>query len=149
MERRRRIRCSPFLAQALDHGSQPFGSGCGWRQTAQLNPESFTSSHKDLRRKTHETINKVNDDYGRRNTFNTAIAAVMELLNEVAKHSDNDAQSVAVRHEALSSAVLLLAPIAPHICHSLWPALGNTEAVADAAWPKLDEAALVRSSLSW
>jgi len=114
---------------------------------AQLNPESFTSSHKDLRRKTHETINKVNDDYGRRNTFNTAIAAVMELLNEVAKHSDNDAQSVAVRHEALSSAVLLLAPIAPHICHSLWPALGNTEAVADAAWPKLDEAALVRSSI--
>jgi leucyl-tRNA synthetase len=114
---------------------------------AQLNPESFTTSHKDLRRKTHETINKVNDDYGRRNTFNTAIAAVMELLNEVAKHSDNDAQSVAVRHEALSSAVLLLAPIAPHICHSLWPALGNSEAVADAAWPKLDEAALVRSSI--
>jgi len=114
---------------------------------AQLNPESFTASHKDLRRKTHETINKVNDDYGRRNTFNTAIAAVMELLNEVAKHSDNDAQSVAVRHEALSSAVLLLAPIAPHICHSLWPALGNSEAVADAAWPKLDEAALVRSSI--
>ena len=114
---------------------------------AQLNPESFTASHKDLRRKTHETINKVNDDYGRRNTFNTAIAAVMELLNEVAKHSDNDAQSVAVRHEALSSAVLLLAPIAPHICHSLWPALGNSEAVADAAWPKLDESALVRSSI--
>jgi leucyl-tRNA synthetase len=114
---------------------------------AALNPEVFTSSHKDLRRKTHETINKVNDDYGRRNTFNTAIAAVMELLNEVAKHSDNDAQSVAVRHEALSSAVLLLAPIAPHICHSLWTALGNTEAVADAAWPKLDEAALVRSSI--
>ena len=114
---------------------------------AQLNPESFTASHKDLRRKTHETINKVNDDYGRRNTFNTAIAAVMELLNEVAKHGDNDAQSVAVRHEALSSAVLLLAPIAPHICHSLWPALGNSEAVADAAWPKLDESALVRSSI--
>jgi len=114
---------------------------------AQLNPESFTASHKDLRRKTHETINKVNDDYGRRNTFNTAIAAVMELLNEVAKHGDKDAQSVAVRHEALSSAVLLLAPIAPHICHSLWPALGNSEAVADAAWPKLDESALVRSSI--
>jgi len=114
---------------------------------APLQPDSFTESHKDLRRKTHETINKVNDDYGRRNTFNTAIAAVMELLNEVAKHSNNDAQSVAVRHEALSSAVLLLAPIAPHICHSLWPALGNSEAVADAAWPTLDESALVRSSI--
>ena len=114
---------------------------------AQIHPESLNESHKDLRRKTHETINKVNDDYGRRNTFNTAIAAVMELLNEVAKHSDNDAQSVAVRQEALNSAVLLLAPIAPHICHSLWSALGNSEAVADAAWPKLDESALVRSSI--
>jgi leucyl-tRNA synthetase len=114
---------------------------------AALDPQSLNQSHKDLRRKTHETINKVNDDYGRRNTFNTAIAAVMELLNEVAKQSDNDAQSVAVRHEALSSAVLLLAPIAPHICHSLWPALGNTQAVADAPWPTVDEAALVRSSI--
>ena len=71
----------------------------------------------------------------------------MELLNEVAKLSDNEAQSIAVRDEALSSAVLLLAPIAPHICHALWQALGNTQAVADAAWPKLDESALVRSSI--
>ena len=114
---------------------------------APLNPQSLTDGQKDLRRKTHETINKVNDDYGRRNTFNTAIAAVMELLNEVAKLSDNEAQSIAVRDEALSSAVLLLAPIAPHICHALWQALGNTQAVADAAWPKLDESALVRSSI--
>ena len=80
---------------------------------------------KDLRRKTHETINKVNDDYGRRNTFNTAIAAVMELLNEVAKLNDNEAKSIAVRHEALTSAILLLSPIAPHICHSLWKTMGN------------------------
>ena len=71
----------------------------------------------------------------------------MELLNDVAKLSDNDAQSIAVRHEALNSAVLLLAPIAPHICHNLWRALGNSEAVADAAWPEVDETALVRSSI--
>ena len=112
-----------------------------------LNKATLNDGQKDLRRKTHETINKVNDDYGRRNTFNTAIAAVMELLNEVGKLSDNDAQSIAVRHEALTSAILLLSPIAPHICHRLWQALGNQEAVADAAWPILDESALVRSSI--
>ena len=71
----------------------------------------------------------------------------MELLNEVSRLSDQEAQSIAVRHEALTSAVLLLSPIAPHICHSLWHALGHTGAVADAAWPQLDEAALVRSSI--
>jgi len=112
-----------------------------------LNKAALNDGQKDLRRKTHETINKVNDDYGRRNTFNTAIAAVMELLNEVGKLSDNDAQSIAVRHEALTSAILLLSPIAPHICHRLWLAMGNQEAVADAAWPILDESALVRSSI--
>jgi leucyl-tRNA synthetase len=112
-----------------------------------LDTVNHNDKHKDLRRKTHETISKVNDDYGRRNTFNTAIAAVMELLNEVGKLSDSHPQSIAVRHEALTSAILLLSPIAPHICHSLWKALGNQEAVADAAWPTLDESALVRSSI--
>jgi leucyl-tRNA synthetase len=114
---------------------------------ASLDRDSLNDEQKNLRRKTHETISKVNDDYGRRNTFNTAIAAVMELLNEVAKLNDQQPQSVAVRHEALTSAVLLLSPIAPHICHRLWYALGNTDAVANASWPVLDETALVRSSI--
>jgi leucyl-tRNA synthetase len=113
----------------------------------ELDHASHSDEQKDLRRKTHETISKVNDDFGRRNTFNTAIAAVMELLNKVGKLSDNEAQTVAVRHEALSSAVLLLSPIAPHICHSLWNLLGNNDAVADAAWPTVDESALARSSI--
>ena len=112
-----------------------------------LDIQSLNDAQKDLRRKTHETISKVNDDYGRRNTFNTAIAAVMELLNELAKLDNNEPQSIAVRHEALTSAVLLLAPIAPHICHHLWTLMGHSGAVADAAWPALDEAALVRSSI--
>jgi leucyl-tRNA synthetase len=112
-----------------------------------LDKDSLNDGQKDLRRKTHQTISKVNDDYGRRNTFNTAIAAVMELLNEVARLTDNDTQSIAVRQEALTSAILLLSPISPHICHSLWHALGNQQAVADAAWPILDEDALVRSSI--
>ena len=113
----------------------------------QLDTTALTEEQKDLRRKTHETINKVNDDYGRRNTFNTAIAAVMELLNDVGKLSDDQPQSIAVRHEALTSAILLLSPIAPHICHCLWLAMGNQQAVADAAWPAVDESALVRSSI--
>ena len=112
-----------------------------------LNTAQLNEAQKDLRRKTHETIDKVSDDFGRRNTFNTAIAAIMELLNDVAKFTDSEAQSVAVRHEALSSAVLLLSPIAPHICHNLWFALGNLEAVAEASWPQVDKEALVRSSI--
>ena len=114
---------------------------------APLNPATLSGGQKSLRRKTHETINKVNDDYGRRNTFNTAIAAIMELLNDVAKLTTNDAQSISVRHEAITSAILLLSPIAPHICHSLWHAMGNECSVADADWPLLDESALVRSSI--
>ena len=113
-----------------------------------LNFDNLNQQQQDLRRKTHETINKVNDDFGRRNTFNTAIAAVMELLNDVAKHNSAETQSVAVRHEALTSAVLLLSPIAPHICHALWQALGHSESVADARWPAVDEKALVRSSIT-
>ena len=113
-----------------------------------LNIDNLNQQQQDLRRKTHETINKVNDDFGRRNTFNTAIAAVMELLNDVAKHNSTETQSVAVRHEALTSAVLLLSPIAPHICHALWQALGHSESVADARWPAVDEKALVRSSIT-
>jgi leucyl-tRNA synthetase len=112
-----------------------------------LDTANHNDSQRDLRRKTHETIAKVNDDYGRRNTFNTAIAAVMELLNEVGKLSGNEAQTQAVRHEALNSAVLLLSPIAPHICHSLWNLLGHSDAVANATWPTVDESALVRSSI--
>jgi leucyl-tRNA synthetase len=114
---------------------------------APLSPATLSDEHKSLRRKTHETIKKVNDDYGRRNTFNTAIAAIMELLNDVAKLTTGDAQSISVRHEALTRAILLLSPIAPHICHTLWQALGNEHSVADAAWPVLDESALVRSSI--
>jgi leucyl-tRNA synthetase len=113
----------------------------------QLDAANHSQAQRDLRRKTHETIAKVNDDYGRRNTFNTAIAAVMELLNEVGKLSGTEPQTLAVRHEALNSAVLLLSPIAPHICHSLWNLLGHSDAVADARWPSVDESALVRSSI--
>jgi len=113
-----------------------------------LDVANLPQAQKDLRRKTHETIQKVSDDYGRRQTFNTAIAATMELLNEVSKLSDRaNPQGLAVEREALEAAILLIAPIVPHITHSLWKSLGHNDIPLNAAWPKLDESALVRSSV--
>ena len=97
---------------------------------------------QQLRRKTHQTIAKVSDDFSRRMTFNTAIAAVMELLNDAGKFevvSDGDR---AVIQEVLETAVLVLAPITPHICHELWESLGHPEAIVNAQWPVPDEAAM-------
>jgi leucyl-tRNA synthetase len=102
---------------------------------------------KDLRRLTHQTLAKVTDDIGRRRTFNTAIAATMELINAVAKNHDLSAAARAVRHEALEMIVLVLSPIVPHISHGLWRALGHPEAVIDARWPSVDEMALKRDQL--
>jgi leucyl-tRNA synthetase len=104
-------------------------------------------TQKAVRRKTHETIAKVDDDYSRRQTFNTAIAAVMELTNELGKLSDRSGQNLAVEREALRAAVLMLAPIVPHICHQLWQELGGAGSVMDHPWPELDESALVRDSI--
>ncbi|MBE8716402.1 leucine--tRNA ligase [Cellvibrio polysaccharolyticus] len=114
-----------------------------------LDAATLPDAQKDLRRKTHETIAKVSDDYGRRQTFNTAIAAVMELLNEISKLSDRaNPQGLAVEREALEAAILLLAPIIPHASHALWQALGHQDTIPlDAPWPKVDDNALVRSSI--
>jgi leucyl-tRNA synthetase len=104
-------------------------------------------TQKAVRRKTHETIAKVDDDYARRQTFNTAIAAVMELTNELGKLSDRSGQNLAVEREALRAAVLMLTPIVPHICHQLWQELGGAGSVTDHPWPELDKSALVRDSI--
>jgi len=109
--------------------------------------DELPSALKDLRRQTHQTLAKVTDDIGRRQVFNTAIAAVMELLNAVNKLEDNSDQARAVRHEALMSSVLMLSPMMPHICHRLWQELGQEEAIIDAPWPAVDEAALVQDSI--
>lgn len=96
----------------------------------------------DLRRVAHQTLAKVTDDLGRRHTFNTAIAAVMELLNAFAKFSEQGEQAQAVRQEVLELVVLMLAPITPHICHVLWTQLGHDSAVIGAGWPEVDTEAL-------
>ena len=106
----------------------------------------LNDQQKYLRRKTHETIKKVSDDFGRRNTFNTAIAAVMELLNEIPKVDPIYPQSIAVRREAISNAILMLNPIVPHICNKLWLTLGNPTSICEIDWPKVDELALLKTS---
>jgi len=113
-----------------------------------LDAGSLNADQKALRLKTHETIAKVSDDISRRLTFNTSIAAVMELLNEVGKLGGDEPQTLAVRQEALETAVLVLAPIVPHICHQLWHALGHEEPVVEASWPEADEKAMVRSEIT-
>ena len=110
-----------------------------------LDPGALGDAAQELRRKTHRTIVKVSDDIGRRYTFNTAVAAVMELLNAVARFDDESPAGRAVVREALQAAVLLLAPIVPHICHELWQALGHATAPVDERWPEADESALAQS----
>jgi leucyl-tRNA synthetase len=103
---------------------------------------------QEFRRLVHDTIAKVSDDVGRRYTFNTAIAATMELVNAVNRYESTDSVDYQLVHEALESVVLLLAPIVPHVCHTLWRQLGHEEAVIDAAWPVADEAARVSSRVT-
>ena len=112
-----------------------------------LVPDTLNETQKAVRRKTHETIAKVSDDYGRRQTFNTAIAAVMELCNELGKLDCNDPQDQAVMAEALKAVVLMLCPIVPHASHYLWPQLGGEGEAMNAPWPAVDEAALARDSI--
>jgi leucyl-tRNA synthetase len=112
-----------------------------------LTVSDLSDEQTELRRKVHETIQKVSDDTERRQTFNTAIAAIMELSNAIGRFHDVSPQGRAVMHEALETAVLLLSPIVPHICHQLWQHLGHEQAVIEATWPLVDEAALTRSTV--
>lgn len=112
-----------------------------------LQPEQLNDSEQSLRRKVHQTISKVSDDYGRRLTFNTAIAAVMELTNDIGRFKANSEQAAAVLNEAIETCILLLSPIVPHIAHELWLALGHTQSVDTTPWPTVDETALVESNI--
>jgi leucyl-tRNA synthetase len=114
-----------------------------------IDPASLTPSQKAMRRQLHETIAKVGDDIGRRRNFNTAIAALMELLNALSKFDDMSDAGRALRHETLETMVLLLNPFTPHTSHALWQALGHRETlVEDVPWPRADPAALVRDSVT-
>jgi leucyl-tRNA synthetase len=112
-----------------------------------LDVTALTDEQRALRRQTHQTLLKVTDDIGRRRTFNTAIAAVMELLNAVAKHKGDAPRDRSVIKEALDIAVLCLSPIIPHATHALWYGLGHAGALIDESWPAVDAAALAQSTL--
>ena len=107
----------------------------------------LTTEQKNIRRKLHETIAKVTDDIGRRQTFNTAIAAVMELINELGKFNDDSKHGYAILHESVEAVVLMLSPIVPHITQQLWNELGHEGLLADVSWPVCDDAALVRDEI--
>ena len=111
--------------------------------TEKLNVNSLNAEQKNLRRLVHKTIEKVTDDVGRRQTFNTAVAAVMELLNNLIKAPQVEAQDRALVREGIEAIVLMLAPIAPHICHVLYQDLGFSQEIETAPWPQVDSAALV------
>jgi leucyl-tRNA synthetase len=114
---------------------------------APVSPGALTDAQRELRRQVHQAIAKVSDDIGRRYTFNTAIAAVMELVNAMGRFDDASPAGRAVMREAVEAAVLLLAPVVPHVCEVLWEDLGREGSVVDAAWPQVDAAALARDTL--
>ena len=125
-----------FWSAVVDHvASGPVGK---------LDVDALNETQKELRLKTHETIAKISDDIGRRHSFNTAVAASMELLNAINKFDDKSDAGRAVSRESLEAVVLMLSPMVPHICHALWLELGHESALIDQAWPTVDEGALQR-----
>ncbi len=109
--------------------------------------DNLTNRQKGLRRKTHQTIAKVSDDIGRRYTFNTAIAAVMELVNELNAFEINDDVDKQVVKEAIKAIILLLSPIVPHICNRLWLDLGYDSLIIDESWPTHDPELMVQENV--
>jgi leucyl-tRNA synthetase len=132
-----------FLKRLWKFASEQLADGV----PVELDRSSLSEEQKQVRRKIHETIVKVNDDIGRRYTFNTAIAAVMELLNTLTRTKDSSDNGRAVRYEGLETIVLLLAPIVPHITQGIWSAMAKSQLLMDVAWPEADEGALEKDEV--
>ena len=113
----------------------------------ELSLDDLSDNLKNIRRQTYKAVSKVGDDIGRRHTFNTAIAAVMELLNTITKFDDESEQGRAVIQEALEKVILMLSPITPHICQELWQLLGHDKWVVNELWPEIDEIALLQDKI--
>jgi leucyl-tRNA synthetase len=122
-------------------------SAAGGIAVGALDPAALSSQQRGVRRAAHATVVKVTGDIGRRRVFNTAIAAVMELMNTLAKFDDSSAQGRAVKREAIELIVQMLSPIVPHACHVLWQALGHDDALLDHAWPAADPGALLQDNV--
>jgi len=114
---------------------------------AQLDVSSLDKKQKDIRQKTHQALKKVGDDIGRRYSFNTAIATLMELNNNLSRFDDVSEQGMTVRKEAIEIMLKTLNPITPHLSHHLWGRLGGESAMIDVLWPEVDEFALVQNEV--
>ena len=99
------------------------------------------------RLKIHQTIEKVTDDIGKRQTFNTAIAAMMELTNALTKFNDDTDNGLAIRHEGWSALVKMISTFAPHMSQALWEAMGGKVLLCDVTWPEVDPSALVQDEI--
>jgi leucyl-tRNA synthetase len=106
-----------------------------------LDTAALSETQKDLRRKLHDALARIGNDFERRFNFNTAIAACMELVNALSRFEDQSPNGRAVMQEALDALVRVLSPIVPHISHELWFALGHKQPVIDAAWPQAEASA--------
>lgn len=113
-----------------------------------LDIASLTDEQKAIRRAIHLAIKQASTDVGQHHKFNTAIAQVMTLMNVLEKAPTASEQDRALLQEGLETVALLLAPITPHICHTLWQQLGKSGDIIDAAWPSVDESALVQDTLT-
>ncbi|MBO0369106.1 leucine--tRNA ligase [Pseudomonas putida] len=113
-----------------------------------LDTAALDDGQKAIRRAIHVAIKQASTDVGLHHKFNTAIAQVMTVMNVLEKAPTATAQDRALLQEGLEAVTLLLAPITPHISHSLWQHLGHSEAVIDATWPSVDESALVQDSVT-
>ena len=133
-----------FLRRLWKQAHQHVSTGV---KALELNKQQLTDEQKTMRRQVHQTIEKVTDDLGRRHTFNTAIAANMELINAISRFSDDSVNADAIRQEALDAIVLMLAPIVPHICQQLWQDLGHECSLTDEIWPSVDTEALQLDTL--
>jgi leucyl-tRNA synthetase len=115
---------------------------------APVDKSALNESQRAIRRQAHQSLAKMTDDIGRRRTFNTAIAAAMELLNALAKPTQRLPQDRSVMQEALEIVVLGLSPIIPHVTHALWKALGHERALIDEPWRAVDAEALLTSTIT-
>ena len=114
---------------------------------SKLDVSSLNEEQRLVRQKTHLALQKVGDDFGRRHSFNTAIATMMELNNTISRYSDVSEQGMAIKQESIEIMVKCLSPVIPHVCHHLWFLLGGKNAIVDSSWPVVDESALVQENV--
>ncbi len=116
-------------------------------KASKIDTSVLNEEQSSVRQKTHLALQKVGDDFGRRHSFNTAIATMMELNNSISRFDDASEQGMAIKQEAIEIMVKCLSPVMPHVCHHLWLLLGGERAVVDSSWPKVDESALVQENV--